>query len=197
MSHFVDAFFHFVLGFGLLGVFILAVLDSTIFFYLPFALDAVLIILISHHRDWMPVYALITVAGSVAGCAITYFIVKKASDETLAKKVPKEKFEKVRQKLKDREFVGMLITSLLPPPFPFTPFVTAAALAELPEKKTFAAISIGRTVRYGLEGLLALLLGRQLLKIFESGTFKAFMFGLFVLAAVGTAITIYRWVSTR
>lgn len=94
MSHFVDAFFHFVLGFGLLGVFILAVLDSTIFFYLPFALDAVLIILISHHRDWMPVYALITVAGSVAGCAITYFIVKKASDETLAKKVPKEKFER-------------------------------------------------------------------------------------------------------
>jgi membrane protein YqaA with SNARE-associated domain len=190
----IDGFFKFILGFGLFGVFILAMLDSTIFFFLPFALDFVLVVLITHHREFMPVYALITVAGSLAGSALTYFIVRKASEETIAKKIPKDKFNKVRTKLKKREFASMLIASLLPPPFPFTPFVTAAALAELPERKTFAAISVGRTVRYFLEGALALVLGHQLLRIFESTTFKSFMFGLFIVAAIGTVISIYKWV---
>ena len=192
-----DGFFKFILGLGLLGIFILALLDSTIFFYLPFAVDAILIILITRHRGFMPLYALITVVGSLAGCAVTYFVVRKASEETLAKKLPKEKFQKVRSKLKNREFAGMLIASLLLPPFPFTPFVTVAALAELPQRKTFAAISVGRTLRYFMEGILALVLGRQLIRIFQSTTFKSFMFGLFIVAGIGTAISIYQWLRRK
>jgi membrane protein YqaA with SNARE-associated domain len=192
-----DGFFNILLGLGFLGVFILALLDSTFFFFVPFALDAVLIILISRHREWMPLYALGSILGSIAGCALTFWIISKASEETIEKKLPKAKFERVRQKLSEKGFAGMIVTSLLPPPFPFTAFVMAAAVGHMPPRKTFAAISIGRTVRYFLEGLLALILGRHLLRLFESHTFKAVMLGLFVIALIGTILTILNWVRRR
>jgi membrane protein YqaA with SNARE-associated domain len=194
MTEFLDTFLKFILSFGLAGVFVLATIDSTFLFFLPFALDAVLIILVSRNREWMPLYALVAVAGSFAGCATTYFLLRKASEETLKKKFPKKKFNRVKKKVKDNGFAGLIIASLLPPPFPFTPFVVAAAIMDLPKKKAFAAISIGRTLRYFLEGFLALLLGRQILKILDSQPFKIFMFGLFILAAVGTGVSIYKWV---
>jgi membrane protein YqaA with SNARE-associated domain len=194
MTEFLDSFFKFILSFGLAGVFVLAMIDSTFLFFLPFALDAVLIILMSRSREWMPIYALVAVAGSLVGCAITYFALRKASEETLEKKFPKKKFNHVKKKIKDNGFAGLIIASLLPPPFPFTPFVIAAAIMDLPKKKAFAAISIGRTLRYFLEGLLALLLGRQILKLLDSEPFQIFMFGLFILAAIGTGLSIYKWV---
>ena len=82
---------------------------------------------------------------------------------------------------------------MLPPPFPFTPFVMAAAVSDLSEKKTFASIIAGRTIRYFLEGFLALILGRQILRLMESRGFKIFMFGLFLFAIVGTALSILKW----
>lgn len=192
-----DGFFNILIGLGFVGVFILALLDSTFVFFLPFALDTVLIILISRHREWMPLYALVSIAGSVAGCALTFWLISKASEETLEKKLPKAKFDQVRKKLSEKGFAGMVVTSLLPPPFPFTAFVMAAAVGHMPPRKTFAAISIGRTVRYFLEGVLALILGRQLLRLFESHTFKAAMLSLFVFALIGTILTIMKWVRRR
>jgi membrane protein YqaA with SNARE-associated domain len=194
MTDFLDTFLKFILSFGLAGVFVLAVIDSTFLFFFPFALDAVLIILISRNREWMPVYALVAVAGSFAGCLITYFLLRKASEETLEKKFPRKKFNRVKKKIKENAFAGLIVSSLLPPPFPFTPFIVAAAIMDLPRKKTFAAISVGRTLRYFLEGLLALALGHQILRLLDSEPFQMFMLGLFVFAAAATGLSIYRWV---
>jgi membrane protein YqaA with SNARE-associated domain len=194
MADFLDVFIKIILGFGVAGLFALAILDSTIFFFLPFAVDAVLIVLVSQNRDTMPIYALVTVAGSLAGCAITFLLVRKVSQETLEKKFSKKKFKKVAKKVKDKGLPGLIITSLLPPPFPFSPFVAAAAVTKVPPKKAFFGIAIGRSLRYFGEGLLALVIGNQILRLLNSGPFKAFMLGLFVLAAAGTAFSIYKWV---
>lgn len=194
MAEFLDLFLKLILGFGIAGLLVLAIFDSTIFFFLPFAVDTVLIVLVSQNRSSMPVYALVTVAGSLAGCAITYLIVRKASKETLEKKFPRKKFDRVRKKIKDKGFAGLIITSLLPPPFPFSPFVAAAAITKVPPRKAFTAIGIGRSLRYFGEGLLALVLGKQILRLLDSDPFKGFMLGLFVLAAVGTAFSVYKWV---
>ena len=194
MTEFLDIFLKFILSFGILGILVLAILDSTIFFFLPFAVDAVLIILVSQNRNSMPIYVLVTVAGSLIGCALTYLVVRKASEETLEKKFSKRKFNRVKKKVKQKGFAGLLITSLLPPPFPFSPFVAAAAVTKLPHKKAFAAIAIGRTLRFFALGFLALLLGRQLLRLMNSDGFKIFMLCLFAMAVVGTVFSIYKWV---
>ena len=193
MTGFLETFLHFILGLGIIGIGILAVLDSTFFFFLPFALDAVLIISISRNPHWMPFYVLITIVGSMIGSLITYVLMRKASEETLEKKIPKRKLRMVKRKIEKGGFVGLVIASLLPPPFPFTPFVIAAAVSNLSEKKTFASVFTGRTIRYFLEGFLALIFGPQILRLMESRGFKIFMLALFILAIIGTALSIYKW----
>jgi len=194
MMGILDHFLAFILGLGMAGVGILAVLDSTFFFFLPFALDAVFIVLVSKNRDLMPAYALITIAGSISGSILTYALMRKASKETIEKKISKRKFKRVKKKVEKGGFPGLVLASLLPPPFPFTPFVIAAAVSDLSKKKTFAAIVTGRTIRYFTEGALALLLGGQILKLLDARGFKIFMLSLFLLAVIGTAFSIYKWV---
>jgi membrane protein YqaA with SNARE-associated domain len=194
MTGFLDLFLNFVLSFGIAGIVVLAVLDSSFFFFAPFALDAVLILLISRHRDWMPIYAGAAIVGSIAGATLTYFLMKKISEETLAKKISPRTFTMVKRKMEKNGFAGLMIGALLPPPFPFTPFVIAAGMSQLSKKTTFGAITIGRSVRYLAEGVLALVLGKQILNLLEWQPFKIAMVGLFALAFVGTAISIYKWV---
>jgi membrane protein YqaA with SNARE-associated domain len=193
----IKAFIGFLLSLGFIGIFVLAVLDSTIFFYLPFALDALFIILVSRSPGWLPFYLGVVVAGSIIGCLITHSVVTKTSEETLEKKLPKNKFERFKRKLKNNGLLTVLITAIIPPPFPFTPFVIAASVAKFPKKKLIAGVGIGRTIRYGLEGLLAIYIGKQILRILDNPIFQWSMFGLFALAVIGSVITAVKWLRGR
>jgi membrane protein YqaA with SNARE-associated domain len=197
MNHWLETVFRMLIGFGPIGIFFLALLDSTIFFFVPFALDALLIILISRHRSWMPLYATIALAGSLIGVVITYFIVRNMSDSALEKILPKKKLQTLRKKIKEKGFGTILITALLPPPFPFTPFVVAAAVTKFPQKKLVSAVASGRVIRYFLLGFLALLFGKQILVLLESHIFQAVMIGIFAIAMIGTIISVIRWLTRR
>jgi membrane protein YqaA with SNARE-associated domain len=194
MTGFLDHFISFLLSFGVIGLGVLAIVDSTIFFFLPFAQDALLIILVSKHRNLMLLYSGVTVIGSVIGSILTYVLMRKASKETIEKTVPKRKLKRVQSRIEKGGFIGLVIASILPPPFPYTPFVVAAAVSDLSEKKTFAAIVVGRSIRYFGIGVLALLVGRHILRLLEAPAFKMFMLGLFLLAIIGSVISIYKWV---
>jgi len=194
MTGFLDQFLSFLLSFGVLGLGILAIVDSTVFFFMPFAQDALLIILVSKHRDLMWLYAGVTVLGSTIGSVITYYIFRIASEETIEQRISKTKFKRVHKKIEKGGFMALLIASILPPPFPYTPFVAAAAVSELSPQKTFAAIVVGRSLRYFGIGILALILGRQILGLLEARAFKIFMVALFVIAIIGTVISIYQWI---
>ena len=123
-----DHVLHIILSFGYFGLFILAALDSTVIFFIPFAIDFLFIAHVSRHRAEFPYYLLTTVCGSVAGCLITYWIVSKTSEKALERHLPKKKFERVKKKIDEKGFYSVLLTAILPPPFPFSPFVLANAL---------------------------------------------------------------------
>jgi membrane protein YqaA with SNARE-associated domain len=182
-----------ILSFGYFGVFILAALDSTVLFFMPFAIDFLFIAHVSQHRSEFPFYLLTTVCGSVAGCLITYWIVSKTSEKTLERHLPKKKFKKLKKKIDEKGFWAVLLTAILPPPFPFSPFVLAASIAKINLKKLVAGVFTGRTLRFLAEGFLAFFLGRHILKLMKSDALKFTMLGIFVLAIVGTSISIYRW----
>src|SRR5205085_2588182 len=123
MQHFFTSLIYTILGFGMVGLFLLAMLDSTLLFYLPFALDTILILLVSHHRERVPYYIIVTIGGALVGALLTYWMVKTMSEEVLEKHVSQEKFNRIKQKVMEKGFWGLAIAALLPPPFPFTPFL--------------------------------------------------------------------------
>jgi membrane protein YqaA with SNARE-associated domain len=182
-----------ILSFGYIGVFVLATLDSTVFFFLPFAIDFLFIAHVSRHFADFPFYVLMTVCGSIAGCLITYWVVSKTGERTLERHLPKKKFQKLEKKMNEKGFYAVLFTAILPPPFPFSPFVLAAAMAKMSLKKLIAGVATGRTLRFLIEVVLVFLLGRQILRLLKSDVLKFTMLGIFVLAIIGSSFSIYKW----
>ena len=65
-----------ILGFFLTwwGAAVLAALDSSMLFFLPFGIDTVVIYLSARDETFFWIYPLLASAGSVLGAAVTYWI---------------------------------------------------------------------------------------------------------------------------
>ena len=55
-----------------------------------------------------------------------------------------EDLEYVRKKITKNAGWALGLAALMPPPFPFTPFVAAAAVLQYPRKKLLATVALGR-----------------------------------------------------
>ena len=54
---------------------------------------------------------------------------------------------------------------MLPPPFPFTPFIIVMSAMQYPRWRMLGIVAVGRVVRFSLEGVLAIIYGRQILEM--------------------------------
>src|SRR6185295_9753396 len=108
------------------GVVVLAALDSTLFFSLPFGIDAVVIILAARMRGTWWMVPLLATIGSVAGAALTFWMGEKIGEKGLERWIPAKRLERVRARIHTRGAIALAVVDLIPPPFPFTPFVLAA-----------------------------------------------------------------------
>jgi membrane protein YqaA with SNARE-associated domain len=173
------------------GIFVLAALDSTLFFSLPFGLDAGIIILAARSDALAWTVPLIATAGSVLGAILTFWMGRKIGDKGLERFVSPKRLERVRMRLKNSGAIALAIVCLIPPPFPFTPFVLAAGALEVRAAVFFSTMVAMRLLRFGIEAALAMRYGRQILSWLESDLFHNIIVGLVVLAVGLTGWSIY------
>ena len=134
------------------GILILAALDSTLFFWLPFGVDAATIVFsMRGGTPWWAV-ALLATAGSLAGAAITFWMGNKAGDAGLDRLAPARHLEAARRRIRKTTHSAALATlSVIPPPFPFTPIVLAAGALDVKGSSFFATLAACRFARFGAE----------------------------------------------
>jgi membrane protein YqaA with SNARE-associated domain len=149
---------------GGLGFIPLGLLDSSVL-PLPGSMDVLTIVLSARHGELWSYYALMATMGSVVGGYVTYRLARKGGKETLARKFPRRKLEKVYKIFGRWGFGAIAIPALLPPPVPMVPFVLAAGALRYSVGKFLAALSLGRAVRYSLLAYLAARYGRQMLTL--------------------------------
>ncbi len=82
----------------------------------------------------------------------------------------------------------------MPPPFPFTAFVAAAAAFRYPRNELLSFVGVGRFVRFAIEGALAIHYGRWIIKQAESPLLDHVMIALIVILIAGSVFSIYQWV---
>ena len=82
----------------------------------------------------------------------------------------------------------------MPPPFPFTPFLMAAAASNYPRKKLLAVVGVSRLLRFAIEGVLAILLGERILRLAQSSTVEYAVLGLLIVSLVASALSVYGWI---
>jgi len=150
---------NFLVAFGPLGLFAIALLDSALI-PLPGGPDAVMILLSTQRPAWMPLYALAATAGSVAGCLILYHISRRAGRRALEKFSP-SKQARVKELVDRYDVLSVLVASVLPPPFPFKLFVITAGVFRLSVMRFAVAVALGRAFRFLLEGFLAVKYGER------------------------------------
>ena len=81
----------------------------------------------------------------------------------------------------------------MPPPFPFTAIVAAAAAFQYPRKKLLGAVGAGRFLRFLIEGALAIHYGRWIVRQARSPKLEDAMIALIVISIVASAISFYQW----
>jgi membrane protein YqaA with SNARE-associated domain len=140
------------------GLFLLAFLDSS-FLSFPEVCDFLIVVLTVEHPARMPFYALVTTAGSVAGCFALYSLGRKGGEAFLRKRFHERHVERAMELFRRFGVLAIIVPSLLPPPMPFKIFVLAAGVSRLGRTEFLFAAAFGRALRYFGEGLLALWYG--------------------------------------
>src|SRR5829696_4868825 len=179
---------------GFLGLFLMSALDSS-FLVLPFGNDLLLIALISSDRDslnWIG-YVIVSAIGSVLGVFVIDLIMRKTGEKGLERFLSKKKIEKLKSKMENKAGVTVFVATLIPPPFPFTPAVMTASALQCSRKKLLAAVFLGRLLRFGIEAVLALYFGRQVLAFMNSDVVTYVVYGLVGIAIVLSTLSILKW----
>jgi membrane protein YqaA with SNARE-associated domain len=172
-----------VMAFGGAGLFVVTFFDSSVLSF-PFFPDAVLIELCISNHARMPYYAAMAAIGSLSGSLVLYFLAEKAG-EAFFHKHAGGKTEKIKEWVDNNGFLSAFFPALLPPPFPFKPFVLAEGVFQVPAKTFILAILLGRALRYGGEGILAVRYGDAALVYLKSHG------GAFVLVMLILILVLY------
>src|SRR3954467_8116198 len=167
------------------GAYLLAALDATMVFFLPFGVDALVIYLAARNGMWFWLYPLLATAGSVTGAAVTFWVGRKLGEMGLARLVPDRQLARLKRRVQKRGAFAMAFAALLPPPFPLTPFVLTCGALEVDRWMFFSTFAVMRLIRFGSEAALARVYGRGVLRMLESQQFQMVVIGFIVVAVIG------------
>jgi membrane protein YqaA with SNARE-associated domain len=176
---------------GGVGLVLLGLADNSLI-PLTGSMDVLTIWLAARHREPWPYYALMATVGAVIGGYITYALARKGGQETMERKLSKKRAAQFSKAFARWGFAAVVIPALLPPPFPFLPFLLAAGAMQYSRKKFLGALVLGRGLRYTVEAYLGFHYGRHILRFF-SQYYKPALAILIALAVIGTLLSVIQY----
>src|SRR5216684_8685844 len=179
---------------GGVGLVLLGIADNSVI-PLTGSMDVLTIWLAARHREPWPYYALMATLGAVIGGYITYALARKGGKQAMERKLSKRRAAKVYRTFERWGFWAVAVPALLPPPFPFVPFLIAAGALQYSREKFLAALSLGRLVRYSIVAGLGALYGTHIVRFFSRYDKPALiiLIGLAVVGGMLTLIQYFRW----
>jgi membrane protein YqaA with SNARE-associated domain len=173
-------------AYGPFGLFGISLVDS-VGVPLPGGPDAVMILLSSNTPSLMLVYAIAATAGSAIGCTLLYLVARRVGVIALRHVTP-EKRDRIENLLGRYDLLAVMVPAILPPPFPFKPFVLCAGVFKLNTWRFVTAIFIGRSVRFLIEGWLAIRFGEDAARIIRQHGWKV----LIAVAVLGFFVFVFK-----
>ncbi len=128
-------------------------------------------------------FPLFAATGSVIGCNVLYSIMRRGGQAVMRRRFSAENIAKVERAYARFGFLALAVPALLPPPMPFKIFVATAGALEYPRWRFMLTVMIARSVRYIVEGTLAVFYGEQVLVFMRAN-------GLYILSGVGALVVL-------
>ncbi len=177
------------------GLVLLGIADNSVI-PLTGSMDVLTIWLAARHHEPWPYYALMATLGAVIGGYITYALARQGGKEAMERKLSKKRAAQVSNAFERWGFFAVAVPALLPPPFPFVPFLLAAGALQYSPKKFLGALTLGRGVRYTVGAFLGFHYGRHILRFF-SQYYKPSLAILIGLAVLGSILSLMQYLRYR
>ncbi len=131
------------------------------------------------HSDHSAVFyfPLFAAAGSVLGCLLLYTIMRRGGQAVMRKRFRADHIERVERAYARFGILALAVPALLPPPMPFKIFVATAGALEYSRWRFVITIMAARSVRYYIEGALAVFYGQRVVTFLKDN-------GLMMLSVV-------------
>jgi len=173
---------------GLWGIFLLSALDSS---SIPVPIDAFVAFYAWRDPRHFYLYVLVAALGSAIGGLVPYFIGRAGGEIFLLKRIDRTRYEALRDKFERQEFLALMVPSMLPPPTPWKLFVFGAGVFEMRIFTFMLAVFTGRIIRYGVECLLVIHYGPQIIHELSYMMHKHLALLILALAIIFGVITLY------
>ncbi len=156
-------FLHLLIRFGLVGIFLVSIVDSS-FVPLPIpGITDILLVLFAAQRSNIFWLVLAATVGSAIGGYLSYKVGHAGGMQFLEKHVPKRIFKRVCLWMENHALLSVALPALLPPPMPLSPFVLAAGVLNMSARKFLSAFTFSRALRHIIAVGLGIYYGRQVL----------------------------------
>jgi len=171
----------------ILGV--VAVGDSS-FLSIPEGNDFLIVYFSILKAEYMPYFVLISAVGSVIGSVILFSVGRKGGGMFLQKRFSPERVTKIQEWFRKYGIWAILLPCIVPPPMPFKLFVLTAGVLRFRYSRFILATLIGRLVRYGIWGVLAVLFRDYIIEFMKYHLLDLGLaiLGVIILAGVGSFI---------
>jgi membrane protein YqaA with SNARE-associated domain len=176
-----NPFLHLLFSFGLFGVFLVSIVDSSFVpLPLPGVTDIMIIVLAAQHHNWF-LLVLLATAGSALGGYFSYQVGQSGGMAFIEKHIPARIFKRVCDWMENHAILSVALPAILPPPMPLSPFVLAAGALHMSRRKFLTTFTISRALRHTLAAWLGIHYGRHILHLWNSLSAKYAMPVLIVL----------------
>jgi membrane protein YqaA with SNARE-associated domain len=193
-AHTVTWLEHFIIGVPMYvaapSMIVIGALDSSLL-SLPEINDYLVVMRCARDPNAVFYFPLFAALGSVIGCMLLYAIMRRGGQAVLRKRFRPERIQRVENAYARFGFLALAIPALLPPPMPFKIFVATAGALEYPRWRFVITIMIARSLRYYIEGTLAVFYGEQVIQFTKDYGAAILAVVLFVCIA-GLAVYLIR-----
>ncbi len=148
------------------AMFLIGALDSSLL-SLPEINDYLVVTRCVHDKNAVFIFPAFAAAGSVAGCWLLYTIMRRGGQRVMRGRFRAHDIERVERAYARFGFLALAVPALLPPPMPFKIFVAAAGAMEYKRSRFLLTILLARSLRYYVEGILAVYYGERVLRFIE------------------------------
>jgi membrane protein YqaA with SNARE-associated domain len=175
---------HFFFHLGLVGLFLVSIVDSSFVpLPIPGVTDIMLILYAANHEN---IFLLVGIAtlGSAIGGLFSHAAGQAGGMKFLEKHVPAKLLKRTTAWMERHAILAVSLPAILPPPMPLSPFVLVAGAVHMSRGKFMTAFTISRFLRHAIAVWLGLRYGHAVLGLWARFSAKWAMPVLIVLWTV-------------
>ena len=158
---------HLLLSFGILGVFLVSIVDSSFVpLPIPGITDIMVIVLAARHAELFLLVGAAT-AGSFLGGLFSYQVGQRGGMAFLEKHVSPRILKPVCRWMEQHAILAVALPAVLPPPMPLSPFVLAAGALKMSRNTFLTTFTLSRLARHAAAAALGVYYGPHIVRMWN------------------------------